>query len=82
MFSPEKFSDMLKLRLSPFNQLVDIQPLADDMLVTFRLVALEILNHYAPFKERTIRRNLVPWFNETLRQKFKQRDCLYTRARR
>ena len=52
------------------------------MLSAFSLKTLELLDNLAPYKERTLRRNPVPWFSKDLRMKFKQRDRLYARAKR
>ena len=78
-FSPSEFYDMLQLRLNSSIEFTDHPWDVNDMLSAIRLETLELLDKFAPYKERTLRRNPVPWFSKDLRVKFKQRDRLYAK---
>ena len=81
-FSPEQFSSALIISLTSDSVLLNDGTDVNDRLQNFQLTAIDLLDIHAPLSSRVARRNPVPWFTQELRNKCKERDRLYRRAKR
>ena len=81
-FDQAQFSWKLKTLIdtSTFTNYINIDP--NQLLDSFQNASLSILDEMAPFTEKILRKNPAPWFTSQLRDRCKQRDRLYNRAKR
>ena len=81
-FDQAKFSLKLKTLVdtSAFNNYLNTDP--NQLLNIFQNASLLTLDEMAPFADKIIRKSPAPWFTSQLRDRCKQRDRLYNKAKR
>ena len=65
---------------SPFDTYINTDP--NQLVIAFQNASLSTLDEMAPFVVRMIRKNPAPWFTPQLRDKCKQRDRTYNKAKK